>query len=433
MGAVLHTLNIRLFPEQLQLHRRARPGPRAVRSTRRCATVWEASGAKRRAVCIELGDEYEELIAEWPGRGGFDFPEVDERQAAAGLCYTSGTTGNPKGVLYSHRSKILHATAKCSPRATALTHGDGCWRSCRCSTPTPGACRTRRARRRRPGPADRFVAAERLAGRSAASASRPGAVPTVWLDLLRYADEQEIELSSLETIACGGAAVPRELMPRGSPRRPHLPGLGDDRDEPARVRAARGRAGERARRAAAAAGRDPHRRRRRKRSSPGTTRPPASSQVRGPWIARATTRRTTSAEKFDGGWLRTGDVASIDARRLAAAGRPRQGRHQVRWRVDLLGGSGVGADGSPVVREAAVIARRMSAGASARWRASCSNRARSPMPRTSGATCRAGREVVGARRLRGPPRGPEDPVGKFDKKLLRSRLQAGKLQSGAPA
>ena len=44
------------------------------------------------------------------GGGGFDYPEIDERQAAA-LCYTSGTTGNPKGVLYSHRSISLHLTA----------------------------------------------------------------------------------------------------------------------------------------------------------------------------------------------------------------------------------------------------------------------------------------------------------------------------------
>ena len=63
---------------------------------------------------------YEELLEE-AGAGGFDYPELDERQAAA-LCYTSGTTGNPKGVLYSHRSISLHSTATLvqgRPRALA--------------------------------------------------------------------------------------------------------------------------------------------------------------------------------------------------------------------------------------------------------------------------------------------------------------------------
>src|SRR3954451_22375330 len=65
---------------------------------------------------------YEELIEE-AGGGDFDYPEVDERQAAA-LCYTSGTTGNPKGVLYSHRSISVHATGICMADSIGLSSRD---------------------------------------------------------------------------------------------------------------------------------------------------------------------------------------------------------------------------------------------------------------------------------------------------------------------
>ena len=140
MGAVLHTLNIRLFPEQLQyIVDHAEDQLLLLDPSLR--EVWEASGASVDRV-VELGDEYEQLLAEQPA-GGFDYPELDDR-SAAGLCYTSGTTGNPKGVLYSHRSNILHALGKCL--ADGVGHpatATACCRSCRCSTPTPGASRTR--------------------------------------------------------------------------------------------------------------------------------------------------------------------------------------------------------------------------------------------------------------------------------------------------
>ncbi len=83
----------------------------------------------------------EVLAAESPE---FDWPEIDEKSAAA-MCYTSGTTGNPKGVVYSHRSSYLHAmmtnTHQCGWGWAAPTR---CFPSCRCSTPTRGGCRTAR-------------------------------------------------------------------------------------------------------------------------------------------------------------------------------------------------------------------------------------------------------------------------------------------------
>ena len=144
----------------------------------------------------------------------YDYPPVDERQAAA-LCYTSGTTGNPKGVLYSHRSISMHSTA------TLVRDGLGLSRTDRVLAVVPmfhanawglphGAALAG-ADLMLP---DQFLAAEPLAGFIVSE--RPtlmGCVPTIFADLLRYADEHpDVDLSSLTNATCGGSAVPRQLM-----------------------------------------------------------------------------------------------------------------------------------------------------------------------------------------------------------------------------
>ncbi len=83
---------------------------------------------------------YEELLDD-AGDGRFDYPELDERQAAA-LCYTSGTTGNPKGVVYSHRSISLHSMAALQTDDLGLSRHDRALVVARCFTPTPGGCPT---------------------------------------------------------------------------------------------------------------------------------------------------------------------------------------------------------------------------------------------------------------------------------------------------
>src|SRR4051794_38823014 len=118
-GAVLHTLNIRLFAEQLEYivnHAQDQVIFVDANTTGTLAPLLDKLSSVRHVVV--LGDDpagtipnalsYEELLED-AGPGAFDWPEVDERAAAA-LCYTSGTTGNPKGVLYSHRSISVHAT-----------------------------------------------------------------------------------------------------------------------------------------------------------------------------------------------------------------------------------------------------------------------------------------------------------------------------------
>src|SRR3954452_14589188 len=120
IGAVLHTLNIRLFPEQLR-YIVEHAGDTLVFLDPSLREVWEASGAKVDRI-VELGDEYEQLLAEQPDVA-FDYPKLDAR-SAAGLCYTSGTTGNPKGVLYSHRSNVLHTMGQCLADGAGVRHGD---------------------------------------------------------------------------------------------------------------------------------------------------------------------------------------------------------------------------------------------------------------------------------------------------------------------
>src|SRR5215469_8951820 len=123
MGAVLHMLNIRLFPEQLEYvinHGEDKIilvddslVPLLAKVAPRLKTV-------RQFVVMGSGDasalgnvlRYDELLA--AERPGFEWPEIDERSAAA-MCYTSGTTGNPKGVAYSHRSNYLHSMSVCLP------------------------------------------------------------------------------------------------------------------------------------------------------------------------------------------------------------------------------------------------------------------------------------------------------------------------------
>src|SRR6266480_5608323 len=121
MGAVLHTINIRLFEEQLTYianHAQDQVvfvDDSLVPVLEKVAPTFETV---RNYIVVGDGDagslpnviRYEELLA--AQQAGYDYPDLDER-TAAGLCYTSGTTGNPKGALYSHRSNVLHSMASC--------------------------------------------------------------------------------------------------------------------------------------------------------------------------------------------------------------------------------------------------------------------------------------------------------------------------------
>jgi acyl-CoA synthetase (AMP-forming)/AMP-acid ligase II len=331
-GAVLHTLNIRLFEEQLTFivnH----ASDRVIFVDALLVPVLErvapAFHTVERYVVMGEGDTgslpnavgYEDLLAD-AGEGAFDYPDLDERQAAA-LCYTSGTTGNPKGVLYSHRSISLHSTG------TLLRDGTGLSRTDRVLAVVPmfhvnawglpyGAALAG-ADLILP---DRFLQAEPLA--ELIVAERPslmGCVPTIFADLLRHADSHpDVDLSSLTNCACGGSAVPRELMKdfeerhevrifqawgmtETSPVVTYSRPLERDHDDTywdERARQGRplpwvelrimGDQGE----------------------MPWDGSSTGEIEVRGPWVASAY-YEAPDEEKFNGGWLRTGDIAAVDA------------------------------------------------------------------------------------------------------------------------
>ncbi len=161
-----------------------------------------------------LGDVlcYEELIADRPD--SFDWPEFDEN-TAAGLCYTSGTTGEPKGALYSHRSTVLHALS-------LLAACDGRWVSARdsclvvvpmfhvCAWGLPYACPIVGTKMVLPGAGYDPESLYELMDREAVTTS--AGVPTVWLALLDYLRGVGKRLDHLERVTCGGAAPPEALM-----------------------------------------------------------------------------------------------------------------------------------------------------------------------------------------------------------------------------
>jgi len=448
MGAVLHTLNIRLFEEQLTyIANHAKD--KVVLVDDSLVPLLEKVAPRFETVehYVVMGDgeagslpnalRYEELLAEQPE--GFDYPELDDR-AAAGLCYTSGTTGNPKGVLYSHRSNVLHALASCLADAIAISNADrvlpvvpmfhaNAWGLPHAST-FVGADLVMPGRFLQPEPLARLIEQERV--------TVAAAVPTIWSDLLRYADEHRPDLSSLRVVPCGGAAVPLELMkgwqerhgvyvlqawgmtetsPVGSVARPPREVEGEAQWEH-RVKAGRilplvearivDDNGE---------------------EVPWDGESTGELEVRGPWIASDYYEDPTGRDKFDDGWLRTGDIAAIDS----------HGAIRITDRAkDVIksGGewiSSVDLEGAlmahPGVLEAAVIAKP-----DERWQ----ERPLACVVRCEGAD-------VSAEELREHLRSrvakwwlpdefafidevPKTSVGKFDKKVLRQRLEAGELQ-----
>jgi fatty-acyl-CoA synthase len=338
VGAVLHTLNIRLFEEQLTyIVNHAQDKAIFVDESLVPALeklVGTFDGVAHYVVMGEPGCDigalpgavrYEDLLEQTDPDEPFDYPDLDERQAAA-LCYTSGTTGNPKGVLYSHRSISLHSSATLMSDGTALSRADrvlavvpmfhaNAWG-------LPYGAALAGADLILP---DRFLGAEALA--KLIAAERPtlmGCVPTIFNDLLRYADEHpDVDLSSLTNAACGGSAVPRQLMKDFQERHDVriFQAWGMTETSPvatySRPREGDGEPDEAHWADRAKQGRPLPWVELRLVGDDGQEMPwdgasTGEIEVRGPWIAAGYFREEVTDEKFDRGWLRTGDIAAGD-------------------------------------------------------------------------------------------------------------------------
>jgi len=225
-GAVIHTINPRLFPDQiayiaghaedkflffdltfLPLVEKLAPQLTTVKGF--VLMTDRAHMPKQSAIPKLLC--YEELVAAQDD--SFEWPSFDERTAAC-LCYTSGTTGNPKGVLYAHRSTVLHAYAAALPDALNLSASDvvlpvvpmfhvNAWG-------LPYSCALTGTKLVMPGP--------HLDGKSlhelfeAEGVTMSAGVPTVWLGLLNYMKQSKLRFSTLKGVVIGGSACPPAML-----------------------------------------------------------------------------------------------------------------------------------------------------------------------------------------------------------------------------
>jgi fatty-acyl-CoA synthase len=340
MGAVLHTLNLRLDPEVIgyiathagddvvivdptlvPLLAQVLPHAPTIRHVIVTRSEDGNDGLPDSDLARDgrLVHSYEDLIAAQPD--SFGWPDLDERSAAA-MCYTSGTTGRPKGVVYSHRSAYLHSMGVCTGNVFGLSEQDrvlpvvpmfhaNAW-GLPYAALMAGADLIMPDRYLQPEPLVRLIEAERP--------TLAGAVPTIWNVMLAHVRSHGGDLSSLRLVPCGGSAVPHALQeayekelgvrilqawgmtetsPLGSVAHPPA---GTPEADSWRYRDTAGRLV-----AAVEA---------RLVGPDGTVLPHDGEavgevEVRGPWVTGAYFK-DDDPEKFRDGWLRTGDVGTID-------------------------------------------------------------------------------------------------------------------------
>ncbi|MEO3759314.1 fatty acid--CoA ligase [Mycobacterium sp. B14F4] len=335
MGAVLHTLNIRLSGDQIAFIANEAEDSVVLVDMSLAALLAPILGelsTVHTVVAVGDGDldpltasgrtviRYDDLLEGRPLE--YDWPELDEKSAAA-MCYTSGTTGNPKGIVYSHRSSYLHSMAVCAANNIGLVDGDrvlpvvpmfhaNAWGQ-------PYAAMMAGADSLLP---DRFLQAAPLV--DMIERHRPtvaAAVPTIWNDVLKYLHANPgRDISSLRTVCCGGSAVPLAMMKEYQERYGVMirQGWGMTETSPLAaiatpppevtgadhwtLRASAGRVlcGVEIRIVDDAGA-----------VLPTDGKAVGEIEIRGPWIAGSYYRNADPA-KFDDGWLRTGDVGRVD-------------------------------------------------------------------------------------------------------------------------
>jgi fatty-acyl-CoA synthase len=333
-GAVLHMVNVRLHDDQLE-HVVADAGDTVLfvddGLVERLAPLADRLPSVRTFVRLGKGDatglpgllDGEALLDAAAPTAVDDLPELAEDDAC-GMCHTSGTTGMPKAVVYSHRSTFLHAMAACMVDALALSERErvlpvvplfhACGWGLPYAAPFTGAELVLAGADTSPAALAGVIASERV--------TWAAGVPTIWTSLLPLARSGTVDLSSLRTLAVGGSATPRALLEAydelgievlqiwgmtetspvaaaSRPRRRHR-GLSDEELRDVRSMTGTVFAGLEAR----IVGDD------------GAPLPWDGASVgelecRGPWVA--TDYWGGASEKFRDGWLRTGDMAVMDA------------------------------------------------------------------------------------------------------------------------
>src|SRR5262249_21035369 len=225
-GRVLHTLNIRLFPEQV-VYIANHAEDEVVFVDTSLLPVLEKLAPQLKTVrhYVIMADgplpetslpnaiSYEELLAASPPE--YDWPSLDEDSAAA-MCYTSGTTGNPKDAAYSHRAMFLHSISECMTDSIGLSERDtvlpvvpmfhaNAWG-------LPPSATLVGAKQVFPGPfLDGKSLAELIQNERVTIAA---GVPTIWLGLLQVLEKEHYDISSLRAMPVGGSAAPRSMIER---------------------------------------------------------------------------------------------------------------------------------------------------------------------------------------------------------------------------
>lgn len=324
-GAVLHTLNLRLAADQLA-YIINHAEDQVIFADESLLPVLEPIRGQIPCVrkIVVVGEEYEALLAAAPAVP-FAWPQLDEN-AAAGMCYTSGTTGNPKGVVYSHRALCLHNYALTMADTLAFSerdvllqivpmfHANGWGKPyaavmCGSKIVLPGA---------QPQPRDLAGLIERE------RCTVAGGVPTIWIGLLRLLEQERFDLSSLRILIGAGSAIPRQLIAdfesRHGIRLVQLWGMTEttpvatlsvlksgmdewpgDRRLTQRAKAGFAVPGVELRVVDAGGA-----------ELPWDGKSMGELQVRGPWVTSGYYNDARGAEAFADGWFRTGDVVTVD-------------------------------------------------------------------------------------------------------------------------